>query len=149
MTEERIKAAEAIKAMAAENEGKIFMGMVLHMYGPLRGLNFILDNLNIEEVLDAIDSQAEPMELEDQMKMAEIVKAKNPENVIELCFKIWVETALSPRLMILPFDMTEQAENYPNTVKNIVEGIKEVNSSLKMTSSLQSKDAFFFRTGII
>jgi len=83
------------------------------------------------------------------MKMAEIVKAKNPENVIELCFKIWVETALSPRLMILPFDMTEQAENYPNTVKNIVEGIKEVNSSLKMTSSLQSKDAFFFRTGII
>jgi len=28
MTEERIKAAEAIKSMAAENEGKIFMGMV-------------------------------------------------------------------------------------------------------------------------
>ena len=149
MSTERNKAAEAIKDMASENGGKIFMGMVHHMYGPLRGLNFILDNPNIEEVLDAIDSQAEAIELEEQMKMVEIIKTKNPENVVELCFKIWAETALSPRLMILPFDMTDQAENYPNTVSNIEQGIKEVSASLKMTSSLQAKDPFFFRTGII
>lgn len=146
---ERNKAAQAIKTMAEENNGKIFMGMVHHMYGPLRGLNFVLDNPNIEEVLDAMDSQAQSMELEDQMKMSELVKTKNPENVIELCFKIWTETALSPRLMILPFDMADQAENYPNTVNSIEEGIKEVTNNLKMTSSLQAKDAFFFRVGII
>jgi len=149
MSKERKKAAESIKAMAEENNGKIFMGMVHHMYGPLRGLNFVLDNPNVEEVLDAMDSQASPMELEDQLKMAELIKTKEPENVIELCFKIWTETALSPRLMVLPFDMTDQAENYPNTVNSIEEGIKEVSSNLKMTSLLQSKDAFFFRTGII
>jgi hypothetical protein len=149
MTKERKKAAEAIKTMASENDGKIFMGMVHHMYGPLRGLNFVLDNPNVEEILDAIDSQAQAMELEDQKKMTEIVKTKNPDNVIELCFKIWTETALSPRLMILPFDMADQAENYPNTVNSIDEGIKEVTNNLKMTASLQAKDAFFFRVGII
>jgi len=146
---ERNKAAQAIKTMAEENNGKIFMGMVHHMYGPLRGLNFVLDKPNIEEVLDAMDSQAQSMELEDQMKMSELVKTKNPENVIELCFKIWTETALSPRLMILPFDMADQAENYPNMVNSIEEGIKEVTNNLKMTASLQAKDAFFFRVGII
>ena len=51
--------------------------------------------------------------------------------------------------MILPFEMAEQAENYPNIVKDIDGGIKEVYSTLKMTSTLQGKDAFFYRTGII
>jgi hypothetical protein len=51
--------------------------------------------------------------------------------------------------MILPFEMADQAENYPNTVKSIEDGVKDVASTLKMTSSLQAKDAFFYRTGII
>ncbi len=149
MSKERQKAAEEIKSMADANGGKIFMGMVHHMYGPLRGLNFIVDNPNIEEVMLAMDSQAEGMELEDQLKLIEDIKTREPNNVIELCFKIWTETALSPRLMILPFEMVEQAENYPIIVKDIDGGIKEVYSALKMTSSLQGKDAFFYRTGII
>lgn len=149
MSQERQKAAEEIKSMADANRGKIFMGMVHHMYGPLRGLNFILDNPNIEEVMSAMDSQAEGMELEDQIKLAEDVKTRAPKNVVELCFKIWAETALSPRLMILPFDMVEQAENPPNIVSTIDDGIKDVASTLTMTSALQAKDAFFYRTGII
>jgi hypothetical protein len=146
---EREKAAEAIKTMASENDGKVFIGMVHHMYGPLRGLNFILDKPNIEELMEAMDSQENPMEIEDQMELVESIKTRNPNNVQELCVKIWTETALSPRLMILPFDMADQAENYPNTVSNISEGIQEVTKNLKMTSSLQTQDAFFFRTGII
>jgi hypothetical protein len=51
--------------------------------------------------------------------------------------------------MILPFDMKDQAENYPNTVSSIPKGIDEVANILKMTSSLQGKDAFFYRVGII
>jgi len=149
MSEARKQAAEQIKIMSDASGGKIFMGMVHDMYGPLRGLNFILYNPNIEEVLDTLDLQNQGMEIEDQMKLAEDVKSRTPNNVIELCFKIWTETALSPRLMILPFEMADQAENYPNTVSSIDPGIKEVASSLKMTSSLQAKDPFFYRTGII
>lgn len=149
MSEEREQAAQEIKSMADANGGKIFMGMVHHMYGPLRGLNFILDKPNVEEVLSALDSQSEGMELEDQIKLAEDVKTRSPKNVVELCFKIWVETALSPRLMVLPFDMSEQAENPPNVVSSITDGVREVSAVLKMTSSLQAQDAFFYRTGII
>jgi hypothetical protein len=51
--------------------------------------------------------------------------------------------------MILPVDMADQAENYPPSVSTINDGIKKVADVLKMTSGLQSKDAFFYRTGII
>ena len=93
MSEERQKAAVEINKMADANGGKIFMGMVHNMYGPLRGLNFILDNPNVELVMDALDSQNQGMEIEDQMKLAEDVKTRSPKNVIELCFQIWTETA--------------------------------------------------------
>ncbi len=146
---EREQAAEAIAQMANDNGGKIFMGMVHHMYGPLRGLNFILDTPNVEEVLSSMDSQETPMEAEDQIKLIDDIKTRNPNNVQELCVKIWTETALSPRLMVLPFDMSEQAENPPAVVSSIDEGIKEVVNVLKMTSGLQGQDAFFYRTGII
>jgi hypothetical protein len=149
MSVERQKAAAEIKKMADANGGKIFMGMVHHMYGPLRGLNFILDNPDVEDVMTAMDSQEAPMEISDQMKLIEEVKKRAPKNVVELCIKIWTETALSPRLMILPNEMADQAENYPNTVSSIAKGIDEVAQVLKMTSSLQAKDAFFYRVGII
>ena len=149
MSVERQKAAAEIKKMADANGGKIFMGMVHHMYGPLRGLNFILDNPDVEDVMTAMDSQEAPMEISDQMKLIEEVKKRAPKNVVELCIKIWTETALSPRLMILPNEMADQAENYPSTVSSIANGIDEVAKVLKMTSSLQAKDAFFYRVGII
>lgn len=149
MSEERQKAEKEIQKMVDANGGKIFMGMVHHMYGPLRGLNFIIDNPNIEEVMLAMDSQANPMEAQDQIDLIEDIKTREPNNVIELCFKIWTETVLSPRLMILPFEMAEQTENYPNTVTSVDGGIKEVSSVLKMNSFLQRRDTFFYRTGII
>ena len=149
MSEQREQAAIAIKEMADSNGGKIFMGMVHHMYGPLRGLNFIIDKPNIEEVLDAMDSQEAGMEIEDQINLVEDIKTRPAKNAVEACVKVWTETALSPRLMILPFEMVDQAENYPNTVNNVDEGIKEVSNALSSTSSLQKKDAFFYRRGII
>lgn len=149
MSEDRKNAGEAIKKMAEENDNKILMGMVHHMYGPLRGLNFILDTPNVEAVMDVMDSQEIEMSPGDQMKRAEYMKTNNPENVVDLCFKTWGETGLAARLMVLPFEMADQAENYPKTVNTIEGGIKEINSALKMTSHLQSKDPFFYRVGII
>jgi hypothetical protein len=32
-----------LNEMIDQTKGKVFMGMVHHMYGPLRGLNFILN----------------------------------------------------------------------------------------------------------
>ena len=86
MSEERQKAAVEINKMADVNGGKIFMGMVHDMYGPLRGLNFILDNPNVELVMDALDTQSQGMELEDQMKLAEdVISWGSPENPEAVC----------------------------------------------------------------
>ena len=149
MKEGRKEASIEINKMINENDGKLFMGMVHHVYGPLRGLNFILDKPNIEEVLDAMDSQEVEMTLEDQVKFTEEIKNRDPKNALDLKLKIWTETGLSPMLMILPFELADQAENYPTVVNNIVGGINEVTNSLKFTAPLQSKDAFFYRRGII
>ena len=149
MSEGRKEASIEINKMINENDGKLFMGMVHHVYGPLRGLNFILDKPNIEEVLDAMDSQEVEMSIEDQAKLADEIKKRDPKNSLDLKLKIWTETGLSPRLMILPFDLTDQAENYPTVVNNRVGGINEVSNVLKFTAPLQSKDAFFYRQGII
>jgi hypothetical protein len=149
MSEDRKKASEEIKKMSDENGGKIFMGMVHHMYGPLRGLNFILDTPNVEAVMNAMDSQEVQMDPVEQMKRATEIKTKDPKDVVDICFKVWTETGLAVRLMVLPFEMADQAENYPNSVKSIEGGIKEINSIVKMTAPLQSKDPFFYRVGII
>jgi hypothetical protein len=149
MSEGRKEASIEINKMINENDGKLFMGMVHHVYGPLRGLNFILDKPNIEEVLDVMDSQEVEMTMEDQVKFIEEIKSRDPKNSLDLKLKIWTETGLSPRLMILPFELADQAENYPTVVKDIVGGINEVNNILKFTAPLQAKDAFFYRQGII
>jgi hypothetical protein len=86
---------------------------------------------------------------EEQMKRATEVKTRDPKDVVDLCFKVWTETGLSVRLMVLPFEMTDQAENYPNVVNSIEAGIKEITSVVRMTAPLQSKDPFFYRGGII
>ena len=51
--------------------------------------------------------------------------------------------------MVLPFELADQAENYPTVVKDIVGGIKEVTNVLKFTAPLQAQDTFFYRKGII
>jgi hypothetical protein len=149
MVESRKEASIEINKMINENDGKLLMGMVHHVYGPLRGLNFILDKPNIEEVLDAMDSQEVEMSIEDQVKLIEEIKKREPKNSIDLKIKIWNETGLSPRLMVLPFELADQAENYPTVVKDIVGGIKEVTNVLKFTAPLQAQDTFFYRKGII
>jgi hypothetical protein len=90
------------------------------------------------------------MDPEVQMKIAtEIKEGKEPNSLIELVFKIWTDTGLSPRLMVLPEDLIEQAENPPIEVEDIAGGCKEILSVLRMTHQLQEQDPHFFRVGII
>ena len=136
--------------MIDQTKGKVFMGMVHHMYGPLRGLNFILDNAQAEDIMNSIDEQAIEMDPEFQIKIAEEIKeGKTPSNLIECVIKIWTDTGLSPRLMVLPEDLIEQAENPPVEVKDINSGCKEILNVLRMTHKFQEKDPHFFREGII
>jgi hypothetical protein len=135
--------------MVEESGNKIFMGMTHHIYGPLRGLNYILVNPNIEEILDCLDEQAEGVELDAQMEIIEKVKTSEPKTNIETAIKIWTKTGMAVQLMILPYEMVEQAENYPNEVSSLEAGRKEILKNLSFTASLQEKDPFFFRTGII
>ena len=147
-TKEEVKAQ--LDDMIISNNGKVFMGMIHHMYGPLRGLNFILNNAQAEDIMNSIDEQAVEMDPEVQMKIAtEIKEGKVPNSLIELVFKIWTDTGLSPRLMVLPEDLIEQAENPPIEVEDIAGGCKEILSVLRMTHQLQEQDPHFFRVGII
>ena len=137
--------------MLEKSGGKVFIGMVHPIYGPLRGLNFVLKTSKPKEVLDLIEESWEPIAPETQIKMIEKMKAEGgpPKNIKELQFKIWNETSLSTQPSILPFEMVEKAENTPYEVGTIEEGLKKVNQSLYWTSKLQAKDPWFFRVGIV
>ena len=150
MNQEKIQVLGQLNEMIDQTKGKVFMGMVHQMYGPLRGLNFILTNAQAEDIMNSIDEQAIEMEPEFQLKLAEEIKdGKTPSNLIELVFKIWTDTGLSPRLMVLPEDLINEAENPPVEVKNIADGRKEILNVLQMTHKLQEKDIHFFRVGIV
>lgn len=136
--------------MITNNNGKVFIGMTHHMYGPIRGLNFILNDAQSEDIMNSIDEQSIEMEPELQMKIAdEIKEGKTPNNIVELVIKIWTDTGLSPRLMVLPNEFIEQAENPPVEVKDITNGCKEILNVLRMTHKFQEQDPYFFRGGII
>lgn len=136
--------------MITNNNGKVFIGMTHHMYGPIRGLNFILNDAQSEDIMNSIDEQSVEMEPELQMKIADDIKAgKTPNNIVELVIKIWTDTGLSPRLMVLPNEFIEQAENPPVEVEDITSGCKEILNVLRMTNKFQEQDPHFFRVGII
>ena len=149
MSKEREAAAIHIEKMIAESGNKIFMGMIHQIYGPLRGLNYILTNPNVEEILDCLDEQAAGVELDDQMKLIKKVEKEEPKNVIETGIKVWTKTGMAVQLMILPYEMVDQAENSPAEVKSLEEGRKEILRNLSFTAPLQEKDPFFFRVGIV
>lgn len=149
MEQTKQEVLDQITQMIQEQRGEIFIGMVNHSYGPLRGLNYIIKVDKAQDVVDYLDSQRISMEAEDQIKMVKKLQGEKPSNLIETIFKIWMETMLSTQAMILPLEMSKQAENDPPRVSSFREGESEIIKSLQFTSGLQSKDPMFFRTGII
>ena len=151
MSQSRKKTEKLFKEMLEKTGGKVFIGMVNHVYGPLRGLNFVLKTSKAKEVLDFIEKSWEGMSVEEQLEFMENMKAAGgpPKNLRELQFKIWEETALQVTPQILPYELVEEAENTPDEVTTLEEGLKKINQSLYLTAKLQEKDPFFFRVGII
>jgi hypothetical protein len=144
------QAKEYFAQMLKDNGGKAFIGMSHPIYGPVRGLNFILENAKSKEVFGLIDEALELQTQEEQMKIMKMLEnGTPPSNIRELISKIWAETGMATAPQILPFELVEQAENTPETVPSISEGIKKISQTLRLTAPLQKQDAFFFRVGII
>jgi hypothetical protein len=140
--------AQTLKKLITEINPKYILEM--GSWTGIGSTNFILNNAQAEDIMNSIDEQAIEMDPEFQIKLAEEIKeGKTPSNLIELVIKIWTDTGLSPRLMVLPLDLIEQAENPPVEVEDIAGGQKEILTVLRMTHQLQEKDPHFFRVGII
>ncbi len=85
-------------------------------------------NAEVEQI-KAQSAQGVEMEAEDQMNLLQELKdGKEPSNLIELVFKIWSETGLSPRLMVLPNELIEQAEK---VIQELISEAKYMDGFLK------------------
>ena len=149
--ESRKEAAEEIKSMVSDNNGKLCLGLVHYLYGPLRGLNVLIENPDVEAILDALDSQQDSLLVEGTLTgiSPKEMSKSTPKNIVELNYKVWTKVGLQTQFMILPNEIEDQAENTPTTYKSVEEAIKGLNQTLELTSGLQKEDPFFFRRGII
>lgn len=149
--EARKEAAKEIQRIIESNEGKLCLGLVHYMYGPLRGLNVLIKDPDIESVLDAIDSQADSLLVEGTLSgiSPDEMSKSIPNNIVELNYKVWSHTGLQTQFIILPNELLDECENHPTTYNSIDEAIKGLNQTLELTSGLQKEDPFFFRRGII
>ena len=142
------QAKKEVAKMIKLNNGKLFMGMTHELYGELRGLNFLIENPNIDEVLDFIDSQFKPFDEAELMRLINQPANKEPKNVYELNTLVWKKSMLAAQLLILPNSSIDKTENPPPTVSSLKEGMKEIYNVLRQNSFLSDKDPFFYRMGI-
>jgi hypothetical protein len=128
-----MKREEGIKEIAEmqrESSGKVFMGMVHQgLYGPLRGLNFILEGAKPESIIDLMDNPT--------------------KEVNDLVLKIWSKTGLSTSIMVLPFEMIDEAESKPAVVDSVSKGVEAIHKSIRDNKGKSDKDPFFYRLGVI
>lgn len=136
-----------IEAMKQENDGKLFIGLVHNIYGPLRGLNFIIKDLPASEAIAMMDEGQKSISSERELEllMKRLERGIPPSSMRDLVSLVWSKTMLATMPMILPFEMVEEAENPPIEVSTIKEGIKAIQEAANKGES----DPFFFRKGII
>lgn len=107
-----------------KKDGTLLLGMVHPtVYGPLRGLNFILRNPNAKEVHSHMTNGG----------------------MNSINFDVWSKTMLAARLMLLPREMTSEAETPPIEVNSIKEGEEHIRKMLKKGDG----DFWYFRKGIL
>ena len=149
--ETREETAKEIQRILENNEGKLFLGLVHYLYGPLRGLNALIENPDIESVLDAIESQSNSILVEGTLSgiSPHAMSESTPKNIVELNYKVWSRIGLPTQLVILSDEIVKDCENPPSTYNSIEEVIKGLDQTLISTSGLQKDDPFFFRKGII
>jgi hypothetical protein len=121
---------ETLNSLKKELEtlgGKVFLGFVHPtLYGPVRNLNFILENPN-PEFLDKY--------LTDPKK--------------DIVIDIWKETQMATQLMVLPWEMSLTCEINPPTFKTIKESEVYIRKKLADNKQKNLNDPFFYRKGSI
>ena len=149
--ETREETAKEIQRILETNEGKLFLGLVHYLYGPLRCLNVLIENPDIESVLDAIESQSNSILVEGTLSgiSPHAMSESTPKNIVELNYKVWSRIGLPSQFVILSNEILKDCENPPSTYNSIEEVIKGLDQTLISTSGLQKDDPFFFRKGII
>jgi hypothetical protein len=90
-----------------------------------------------------------PNEREFELAVKRIESGLPPRTPQELVFCVWTKTMLKTTIMVLPFEMVDEAENPPAVVDSLAKALAEINKSLIQTEQLQKNDAWFFRRGII
>jgi len=110
--------------MNHNSEKPILISFVNHHFGPIRGLNFLVD----KERNKSLDSWLQTQ----------------PDHLISA---IWAQTALSTRAMIMPNEMLDELETPPKKVDCIYEGEVEILKAVR--EGTLTGDPFFFRSGIL
>ena len=106
-------------------KGKVFISYVhASLYGPLRNLNFILEN-------------PDPSELHKYLK----------EGWEQIGIDIWKETMMATQPMVMPWEMTLTAEKPPQVFKSIKAAEFHIRTLLKANKSM-TEDPFYYRLGI-
>jgi len=110
--------------MKTNSKKPILISFVNHHFGPIRGLNFLIDEEQNESLNSWLQTQ--------------------PNHLISA---IWAKTALSTRAMIMPNQMLDELETPPKKVGSIQEGEVEI---LKVVEEgTLTGDPFFFRSFIL
>ena len=108
-----------------KKEGKVLIAMVHPaLYGPLRGLNFILENPDAKSLDSYLASGCE-----------------------SISRHTWEKTMMAVKPMILPNELISQMETPPIKVKTLKEGEAHIKKILAQHT--MEKDAFYFRLGIL
>ena len=116
---------EHLKKEIKNLNGKIFISFVHPgLYGPLRNLNFILEN-------------PDPVELNKYLK-------EGWHRIVE---DIWKETLMATQPMVMPWEMTLTAEKTPKVFKTIKDAETHIRHLLKIGISM-TQDPFYYRLGI-
>jgi hypothetical protein len=110
--------------MKSLNPKPILVSFVNSHFGPVRGLNFLVE--------DAGDSNLESW-LQTQ-----------PGHLISA---IWAQTALSTRAIVMPTEMLADLETPPKQVKTLAAGEVEILKAVR--SGTLTGDPFYFRAGVM
>jgi hypothetical protein len=120
---------EAFQELAntIKKDGKIFIGFVHEFYGPLRSLNFIVNEPSPEYVSEYLDSQ------------------KKWESIST---EIWLKTKLAVRPMAFPLEMLSECETPPKTFNTFKMAEAHLKELIKKNPGLD-QDPYFYRLGKI
>lgn len=135
-----------IKSMQTESNGKLFIAMVHEIYGPLRGLNYIISGATPERILDMIEETKIPTKMEEiERRMERAKSGLPPKDMKDLITQIWTVSNLATVPMVLPFEMAKKAETKPVEVTSINQGMLEIHKKLNEDRIRAQGDFYFYR----